>query len=364
MGGPYDAIARLAFCRWRIAVSAVACAIAFASPTAAQDVAAADAPRRSALAWVRLPGAEGCPSAQDVARAVEARLGRTVFVGAGEAELTIEGRAERALRPAAFRAVVRVADASGALLGERTLEQTGDDCAPLLAPLALAIALTIDPDAAMAPPPPPPGEDPPPTDPEPTPDPEVRVETRVVRERVEVPIEVPGPRWRLEIALSPQVAVGLLPFVAPGGGLAFLLTPPGFVPILVQGAIYPWSRAELAGGAWVDHLAALAGIGMCPLALREDRVAFMACATIDAGAQVVIGQEGVTPAERERVIVQLDVAARVHVRLVGPLMFHAGLALLVPFRTEPWLATGDVVYHRPEPIAGVLDLGVGVDLEI
>jgi hypothetical protein len=336
-------------------------AIAFAASgaRAQDDAAVADAPRSSALAWVRLPGAEGCPAAQDVARAVEARLGRTVFVAAGVAELTIEGRAERVASPPGFRAIVRITDASGAVLGERTLDQAGDDCALLLAPLALAIALTIDPNATTSAAPP--ADE---SDPDPDPDPEVRVETRIVRERVEVEVPVLAPRWRLELALSPQVAVGLLPFVAPGGGLAILLTPPGFVPFIVQGAIYPWSRAELAGGAWVDHLAALAGIGMCPLALREDRVAFLACATIDAGAQVVVGEQGVVAVERERVLVQLDVSARVHVRIVGPLMFHAGLALLVPFRTEPWLATGDVVYHRPEPVAGVLDLGVGLDLEI
>lgn len=342
--------------RWARALTCAALALGVSDSVIAQD--ADDAPRSSALAWVRLPGAEACPSAQEVARAVEARLGRAVFVAAGDAELTIEGRAEASADAAGFRAVVRITDATGAVLGERTLEQPGDDCAALLAPLALAIALTIDPDAAAAE-----RVDAEPAENERELEPDVRVETRVVHEVVEVSVEVPAPRWRLELALSPQVALGLLPFVAPGGGLALFLTPPGFVPILVQGAIYPWSRAELAGGAHVDHLAVLAGIGLCPLALREDRVAFLACATIDAGAQVVVGQQGVVTSERERVIVQLDVSARVHVRLVGPLMFHAGLALLVPFRHEAWLA--DVgIYHRPEPIAGVLDLGVGIDLEL
>jgi hypothetical protein len=319
---------------------ATALVIAGARPGRACAQDAPERARTSALGWVRLPGAEGCPTAQDVAQAVEERLGRAVLVAASDAELAIEGRVERVGEPPGFRAVVRIADAGGAVLGERTLEQAGDDCTPLLAPLALAIALTIDPEA------------------------QATVHSEPAPPAVDSQPAIAPPPWRMEITLGPIVALGLGPSVAPGGTAAFFLTPPGFVPIVIAGSLFPWSRAERAGGVWIDHLIALAGVGLCPLALRDDRAAFLACARIDVGAMAVVGRSGALAlAEHERVLAQLDVSARAHVRIVGPLMFHVGLALLIPFRGEPYLE-GGVAYHRPEPIAGALDLGIGLDLDL
>lgn len=312
-------------------------------------------PRTAALSWVRLPGAEACPSTQVVAQAAESILGHTVFVSASSADLVIEGRVEP--RPdGGFRATLEVADSTGAALGERIVDADGA-CDALLDPLSIVLAILVDPDAVPA------TSEPTPT-PTPEPDPEPRIETRVVVERVEVPVLVPAPRWRLDIDLGGVLVVGLTPFVAPGGSASFFLTPPGFVPIGLHGVLAPWSRAELGGGAFIDQLAFWAGITICPLAVREDRFSFAACGGVDVGAAIVVGQSGATALERERFTVGLDVSARAAVRLVGPLALVLAAALVVPFRTEGWQHTPSTTYYVPEPVGLVVSLGPSLDLEL
>lgn len=296
--------------------------------------------RTATLSWVRMPGAEACPSTQDVARAVDGVLGRSVWVSASEAELAVEGRIEPT--PEGFRATLHVADASGAALGERVLDHTSTDCAEVLEVVALMIALTIDPDATP---------------------PEV-VEPAV--EEPTAPTLMPLAPWRLDLTFSALGSLGLSPQGTLGGGLVLALTPPGFVPIFAHGALYPWSRADVSGGANVDVLQTYFGVGLCPLALRDTMpVILLACLSVDVGAiAAVSGRELVT--EPERVTVQANASFGVHVMIAGPLYFAASAALVVPFRSEPFLLRGPptAVWWRPEPVAGVLALGVGLELPL
>src|SRR5690348_567896 len=68
-------------------------------------------PRTSSLSWVRLPGAEGCVATQTLARAAEDRLGRSVFVSAAQADVSVEGRIEPK-RGGGFHAVLTLRDAT------------------------------------------------------------------------------------------------------------------------------------------------------------------------------------------------------------------------------------------------------------
>lgn len=311
--------------------------------------------RTAALSWVRLPGAEACPSTQDVARAVEERLARSVFVSAADAELTVEGRIERVDvgEPGAFRATLTVADASGASLGERVLEHAalGDEgCAGILPALALTIALTIDPDALAV------GREP---EPELVPDP--AVDATAVE-----PTAPPANPWRFEITSSLLGALGLSPTATLGGALTLALTPPGFVPIFVHGALAPWSRAEPTMSQPVDVLQTYVGLGICPLAFRETApVSLFACAGVDVGALVALSARE-TLTEPERITVQADVSFGLHVGIAGPLYAALAAALLVPFRGEPLFLRGPPAraWFDPEPVAGVLTLGLGADLEL
>jgi hypothetical protein len=62
----------------------------------------------SSLSWVELPGAEACGGAAALAKPVEQRLGRAALVSPAQADLSIEGRAER--EGDHFRAVLVLAE--------------------------------------------------------------------------------------------------------------------------------------------------------------------------------------------------------------------------------------------------------------
>src|SRR5579871_2651613 len=114
--------------------------------------AEAEAPP-SSLGWVRLPGAESCIATRDLARDVEQRLGKAVFVSPAQAEVIVEGRIEAVTGgEAAFRARLTLTNAQGAVLGTRDLDvPAGSTCRSIDDQLSLVIALLIDPDAILAP---------------------------------------------------------------------------------------------------------------------------------------------------------------------------------------------------------------------
>ena len=93
----------------------------------------AEAPKKrtSTLGWDRLPGADGCIATQALARAVEGRLGRKVFVSPAEADVSVEGRAEK--KGQGFSATIVLRDAEGKVLGTRSLEKAGASCDALTA---------------------------------------------------------------------------------------------------------------------------------------------------------------------------------------------------------------------------------------
>src|SRR4051794_29209242 len=98
--------------------------------------------KSSSLSWTRLPGAEECVATRELARAVERKLGRSVFVSAADAELAVEGRVERAA-PRGWRATIVVTRADGVTVGRRELHVAGGKCALLDESLVLVVALMI-----------------------------------------------------------------------------------------------------------------------------------------------------------------------------------------------------------------------------
>lgn len=338
------------------AVSAEASLIVHVAPALVgrQKKQASEA-RTSSLSWVRLDGAESCIASATLARAIEERLDRDVFVSAADAQIAVEGRVERT--DDVWRAVLSIVDAEGESLGERRLESTAETCDQLGETVAVTVALMIDPLTA-----PDPDPDPVPDEPdEPVPEP------RVIIERVEVPVAAPlgpGQRWRFEVDATLVGSIGLVPTPMIGGLSTIILRIPSFVPIALEGAIFPLSRAETPDGH-ADFLHVHAGIQICPLWLRENGLALHGCIGADAGAVLVTGGD-LQIVERERLIGQAHAAVRVHWDVVGPLTIRAGLHLLIPFRHQPFTATVDgasVQIYAPEPVAGMLDLGVGVHLE-
>jgi hypothetical protein len=306
----------------------------------AADVARAQEAETASLGWSRLPGAETCPTAIELGEAAERILGRDVLVAAPDAALSIEGRI--APSEGGFRAVLALVRRGGASEGERVYEHVGA-CAASLEPLAMMIALMIDPDAEPAP------------ATEPATEPEAEPATE----------PAPVPDWlRLTVDLSASLAAFVMPSAAPAGRLfAALRFLAGAVPLAVGvvGSLVPWSRAELAGGAWADFLALHGGAGLCAVPVLAEGLELATCALGEAGGVFVIGQRAVAPDERERVSFLLELAVTLRLRVRDALTAHAGASLAIPFRTEPWQAAASPFY-RPDPVGFFVFVGLGADV--
>ena len=327
------------------------------------------AARTSSLSWVRLEGAESCVASAGLAQAVERQLQRDVFVSAADAALAVEGRVERG--PEQWRAVINIVGGDGRSLGERSLVSAEESCAELGEMAAVTIALMIDPLTAPSE-----GEGEGVSESEGGSEGEGESEgvsegasegegeSEGVSEGVsegesEAPVDR---RWRFEVDAALVGSVGLVPTPMVGGQSSLILTPAGFVPVVLEGALFPFSRAEHAGNAYADLLHVHAGLQICPLYVREQGLALHGCIGADAGAVIVWGGT-LDVADGERLIGQAHAALRGHWDIIGPLTLRVGLHLLVPFRHDPFVANiGGVAteIYRPEFVAGMLDVGVGI----
>lgn len=110
-------------------------------------VLGAQAQTRSALSWVREPGAEQCIAAPELGQRVQTLSGRDL-VAAPEAQVSIEGRIARASAKG-FVATISVSDRRGSLLGSRELRSPEPDCRALDDRLAFVIAVALDPNSAL-----------------------------------------------------------------------------------------------------------------------------------------------------------------------------------------------------------------------
>lgn len=257
----------------RVLRAAAAVVVALVALVARPGVARAAESRTSSLSWLRMPGADACIATQPLARAVEERLGREVFVSAAQADLSVEGRIEKR-KGGGWHAVITMRDPSGTLLGTRELDRPDASCDAMSEPLALVIAVMIDPDAAMRPkttpaeaaPSLPPA--PTPTVPPPAPSPPPKDEPAASPPRKLDP-------WRFEGGGHVQTIVGLAPQTAWGAGVNGILYPPG-VPLGFRGftSLYLPTHTDV-GAARVDFDMLLFGGSLCPTI--RGRVNLMGC---------------------------------------------------------------------------------------
>jgi hypothetical protein len=309
------------------------------------------APRTSSLSWVRLAGADTCVSTQDLARDVETRLGRSVFVSPAQADLSVEGRIEPARGKPGWRAVVVLRDAKGVTLGTRELARDAASCDAMREPLVLVVALMIDPDASTAPPPPPPASPAPPP------------QTIVVEKQVPVYVAVPAPparspppepTWHIDVGASLAASVGLLPHVEPALAGSALVEPPSFIPLEAYGALWLDSTAD--GGP--TFALAYVGGGLCPLRYRDELLRLYACASGQ------LGYVKATSPDSAQVHVAGVVEGRGSLRLLGPIAARAGASLVVPFLRPSFdyvdTQTGAAAAFRMSAVAATIDAGLGL----
>jgi hypothetical protein len=309
----------------------------------AGDAAATESVR---LDWVRGEGADACPDGTEIARRVQARLGRSVL--SDDARRRIEGVVER--RGAGWRVTLRVRDADGTVVGRREIDASSADCEPVADAAVLAVALAIDPEAALGPPPPAEAVEPPaPAPASPAPPPETcRAAEPIVLTAPVYPglvvrpcPEPPEPSYRLTASARALAAGGQLPRIAPGAALAADVR---FEERWHVGAELFWLPETLAPtGPFAFGLTAGAAQG-CFDVVPFGRGALGVCLGVQIGAlhAVVLDLVPIEPGE------QLWAAAAAHSRLdvalAEPLGAEVGIELGIPMVRHEFGVAG-----RPDP---------------
>jgi hypothetical protein len=257
-----------------------------------------------------------------LARAVEERLGRKVFVSAAEADVSVEGYLSFA--EGTWRAVLTIRDGDGNVLGTRTLESHEANCSKLDEGLVFVVSVLIDPETAnataqtktktkTAPP---------------APAPKPRVIVR--RERVVVAKPAPREPWRVEVGAAAAGALGLLPRPAVGAGFSALLDPPRFWDIQITG-VYWFPMAEAAErGATAKLSLYQGGVALCPVSSKLPALAYRACAGVIAGALRSRGQGFDADLSDDAPSLYAALPSRLTITLVGPLALTAEITPMVP----------------------------------
>jgi hypothetical protein len=309
--------------------------------------ARASAPRTSSLSWVRLAGADSCVATQELARDVETLLGRTVFVSASAADVSVEGRIEP--KHGGFHAVISIRDEKGALLGTREIDGHAP-CSSMREELALIIAVLIDPDAMNHPPAPQPAPTPapaPPPAPTPTPAPEPPR------------APPPKPRWHLDGGASLAGELGLLPHATLGVHVDALLTPPGWIPLEGYGALFPRDSTS-QGAGHAGFTLAMVGGGLCPLHFLGERVLLYGCASGIAG---ILWIDGNGTSTGPSAVLAAELEARLSVHVGGPFVARFGVEGILPIlRDNDFYSPSGVTaveLYRMTVVAGTVDLGLG-----
>ncbi|WP_437958330.1 hypothetical protein WME76_00875 [Sorangium sp. So ce119] len=331
------------------------------------------APRTSSLAWVRMPGAEGCVDARTLALAVERRLGRTAFVPPTLGDVAIEGRIERSPEPSVWRATIRVFGASGAAIGSRELVADQVDCRAMDDQLELVIALLIDPDASLVPP----GGPRNPAAPAAVAPPDAGAPVRPVQPPPRataapaLPACPPTPAaasapWRVGAAVEAVGGLGLVPGPASVGlGIRAHLLPPRGPGFALGGVVWASAAVPSVPGS-PEFSLAYGTLSVCPLEIAGGGTALSGCLGAMVGALRVEGPALPSRFRHERLAVDLSLDARARQRLAGPLFGAVGLGIAVPTVRDVYFyidrdGTRRDVFHA-SPVAAILDLGLGLDL--
>lgn len=334
------------------------CALVLAS-----GAASAEAGRTSSLSWLRMPGADSCIATQALARSVEERLGRHVFVSAAAADVSVEGRIEKRGKGPGWHAVITVRDGKGALLGTRDVDRSDAACETMSEPLTLIIAVMIDPDASLSGPPAPlpPAPAPAPTPPAPAPAPDPTPAPAPEPAAAPPPTKDP---LRVEGGVGAILTSGLAPALDPGVVFSGLLYLPG-VPIGFRGVtvlLLPMDAEKDGARGSFDTL--YLGGSLCPT-LRTKLVVGMICAGGQLGgmrSHAATKDRGIE--EKTLPLWNLAAEARASFPVLPPVAFNAGVAAIVPLVRPSFQYTGAAPgsgqdnLHKVSPLAVSADVGI------
>jgi hypothetical protein len=334
----------------RIAFTAPAVALAVgAMPLCARADDGAGAPTY-ALSWVYGAEAHDCIRPQELARAVERRLGRAAIASMADATFVIDGRIERVDGDLAATIVLRAAD--GDVLGERRVTSRESDCHTLDRPLSLVVALIIDPDAAR--------ESSSIVDAPPARETEDDASSQTHAKNasssvddasaVQAPSSAPRKEGAQAARAEPMpsnvgsevaagVAVGKLPTMAPGVETAARIAISGNWTARLGVALWMPERAEISGhaeGAWLTLVAL--NVEGCRTERLSSILALRACAGAEPG--MLVGQGSGLDVEQRRIRPAVDavVDGWMAIRAGPSIWMTFGAKLDVPFVRDEFVA--------------------------
>jgi hypothetical protein len=290
--------------------------------------AAAPAAVKLHLDYQRAPGALDCASAEQLAAAVEARLGRRVFVAASEADLHAQLRAQRVGR--GYRIALQLYDRDRHPLGRRQLSTRARHCSALDEALALVVSLaadvTLPPPASAAPLQPPLAVTPLPLD---TP--------------IEVPADASAPRqpWQVRPSVGLLLLSGLLPGVGVAAAVEVELEPPRFWPFWLRASTFLEERAGAAtGGEFTAHTLEL---GVCPWSPRGSRWESRLCAQQLLGVLKAQGFGSDADQEEPRISFALGLEQTLGYRIGDWFISVSGSLLATPQRRRYYYVDEDQI---------------------
>jgi hypothetical protein len=234
-----------------------------------------------ALRWEGYGESEGCLGVPSLMARVEDHLGRRAFDSSSSQVVSVSVDRQGTAR---FRAVVRVLDAVGKVLGERELIAEGSTCSALDEPLVLAVALLVDADLGATPEP-----EPEPKPPPPPPEPLEIEAPPAAQPRAKEESRPPDP-WRLSADFALLGADGVQPSLSAGLEVGFALDPPWMFPLTIHVAGFFPQQVELEPAGSMDFTVAMLGGAACPLSVRPGRFGVDGCLGADLVAQRALSE--------------------------------------------------------------------------
>ncbi len=327
-------------------------------------------PRPASLNWVRGAGAEACPGPNALAIAVEARLGRRVFVAASAPELAVEAYVRNAT-DFGFEVVLQLSGPDGKIFGRRELRSPERDCTSIIDSVVLAIALMIDPEAKLVTPTLSTPNAPltvPPTAP--------LLVLSAIPPRpfiLTAASDAPIRPMRASLVVSGAVAAGLLPVLSPGIGVTARVVPNEWpLGIELGGSYYP-ARQALSRSATPSVLEAGASfsalvfhLSPCWVAdVRDRKLTVSLCGGAGVGAlsAMPLGVQG-PPRAASALLFDAELRGDVTGHILDSVLVAFGLNLAVPLAHYTAHQTVDgqpkTVFQRPD-VGGGAEIGVGFE---
>jgi hypothetical protein len=264
-----------------------------------------DAPPAVELVWNRGAGAEACIEGGELARRVEATLGRRVrAVEAPSSDVdAVQLRGDVTPLARGWLAVVEVSAAGPALRREIALD--AEDCRQLDEDIVLVVALMADAAVPRAP-------------------------------RLTLPVHAPS----ASVAIGPDgiVAFGMLPGVAVGVGLASDVALPPY--LHVSAWAHGWPTSQVLDGTSGGRLAAWTfGAGPCLGRVGAERVSLFGCVGASGGVVYASGVGLAVSYSHALPYLQGEVRAGLRVRIAGPAFARVEAGAGVPFAHDSYQFT-------------------------